>query len=93
MFGFLSRCFSSPSELQRLRLPRMPFGQLHFLQVQRRGSVPEEHLQPAALQRLCLPLVCELRDRAGPVHPGRGLLLLLLGLYQTRRHSHLPLVC
>lgn len=73
----------SPTDLHALRLPRVSFGQVHLHQIQRGGAVPEEPVQPAALQRGGVPVVRERGPGPGPVHPGRGLLLLLLGLHQT----------
>lgn len=90
---FLSFSHLLLSELHLVRLPRLPLSQLHLYQVQRRGSLPEEPLQPADLQRSGFPLVCQLRHRLGAVYAGRGLCLLLLGLHQTRRYPHVPPDC
>ncbi|KAI1889387.1 hypothetical protein AGOR_G00179240 [Albula goreensis] len=49
-------------------------------------SVPPLHLHPAAVQPAGLPLAGQLHHRPGPVHPGRGLCLLLLGPEEASRH-------
>lgn len=82
-----------PSDiLQLYRLLVVPVGALHLHQVQQRGPAAEEPVQPADLQRGGLPVVHQLCHRPGPVHPGRGLRLLLLGLQQALGHPHLSLV-
>lgn len=81
------------SELHLIRLPRLLLSQLHLYQIQRRGSLSEEPLQPADLQRGGFSLVCQLRHRLGALYTGGGLCLLLLGLQQTRRYPHVPRVC
>lgn len=89
--SFFPSLFIPLSALQRLGLPvHLPVGKLHLHPVQQRGAVPAEPLQPADLQHPGLPVVRQLRHRAGPVHPGRGLRLVLLGLQQAVRHPHVP---
>lgn len=88
-----SRTFLPLAGLQLDWLPRLPLSQLHLHQVQRRGGLPEEPLQPTDLQRRGFPLVCQLHHRLGAVHAGGGLCLLLLGLHQTKWHSHLSPEC
>lgn len=87
---FFNSLFSYPSDLQLLHSRQLPQRQLRLPQVQRRGPPPEEPLQPADLQRGGFPVVRQLCHRAGTVHAGGGLFLLLLGLQQTGRHPHFP---
>lgn len=54
--------------------------------------VPPLHLSPPSLQSFCVPLAGQLHPGPGPVHPGWGLHLLLLGPEEAQRHPSLPTV-
>lgn len=63
---------------------------MHVCLLRWRERVPPLHLGSPSVQPVRVPLAGQLHHRAGPVHPGWGFCLLLLGPEEAKRHPCLP---
>lgn len=83
------------SEFQSVKCPpRVPWITMHVCLLWWGERVPPLHHSPPSLQPVCVPLVGQLYHCPGPVHPGWGFCILLLGPEKAKRHPCLPsLLC